>query len=132
MRMRFFNVLFSSIIAVGVVYNAARISLVESSRDLATLRVLGFSRGEISFILLGELAVLTLAAVPLGCAIGYGFAWATTSAYDRELFRIPLVVSTRTYGFAAIVVVLAACGAAAAVARQLGKLDLVQVLKTKE
>lgn len=132
MRMRFFNVLFSSIIAIGVVYNAARISLLESSRDLATLRVLGFSRGEISVILLGELAVLTLVAVPLGCAIGYGFAWGTTSAYDRELFRIPLVVSTRTYGFAAVVVLLAACGAAAVVARQLGKLDLVQVLKTKE
>lgn len=132
MRMRFFNVLFSSIIAVGVVYNAARISLVESSRDLATLRVLGFTRGEISFILLGELAVLTLVALPLGCAIGYGFAWATTSAYDRELFRIPLVVSSRTYGFAAAVVLCAACGAAAVVARQLRRLDLVQVLKTKE
>ena len=132
MRMRFFNVLFSSIIAIGVVYNAARISLLESSRDLATLRVLGFSRGEISVILLGELAVLTLVAVPLGCAIGYGFAWATTSAYDRELFRIPLVVSTRTYGFAAVVVLLAACGAAFVVARKLRKLELVQVLKTKE
>jgi putative ABC transport system permease protein len=132
MRMRFFNVLFSSIIAVGVVYNAARISLLESSRDLATLRVLGFSRREISVILLGELAVLTLVAVPLGCSIGYGFAWATTWAYDRELFRIPLVVSTRTYGFAAVVVLLAACGAALVVARQLRNLDLVQVLKARE
>src|SRR5690606_35092920 len=66
-----FSILFAGVIAFGVVYNAARISLSERARELASLRVLGLTRGEISYILLGELAVLTLAAISLGCAIGY-------------------------------------------------------------
>ncbi len=74
--MIFFNVLFSSVIAFGVVYNAARISLSERSRELASLRVLGFTRAEISLILLGELGVILLVAVPAGLLLGYALAGA--------------------------------------------------------
>jgi putative ABC transport system permease protein len=83
-------------------------------------------------ILLGELAVLTWAAIPLGLVLGYGFAALTTHAYDTELFRIPLVVSWSTYAFATVVVLLAAVLSGLAVRRRLDHLDLVAVLKTKE
>ena len=130
--MIFFNVLFSSVIAFGVVYNAARISLSERSRELASLRVLGFTRAEISLILLGELAVILLVAVPAGLVLGYGLAGLVVLAFNTELYRFPLVVSTRTFAFAATATIAAAAISALVVRRQLDRLDLVAVLKTRE
>ena len=127
-----FNVLFSTVIACGVVYNAALISLSERSRDLASLRVLGFTRAEISFILLGELALVTAVAVPAGMLLGYGLSALTVRAFDSELYRIPLAISSRTYAWSAIVVGGAAALSALAVRRRLDRLDLVAVLKAPE
>ncbi|MGE0081351.1 MAG: ABC transporter permease [Thiohalomonadaceae bacterium] len=123
---------FSAIIALGIVYNAARITLTERSRELASLRVLGFTRGEISYVLLGELALLVLAAIPLGLAIGYGLCWYIARAIDNELYRVPLVIEPDTYAFAVTVVLLAAAASAFAVRRRLDHLDLIGVLKTRE
>jgi putative ABC transport system permease protein len=130
--MIFFNVLFSGIIAGGVVYNAARVSLSERSRELASLRVLGFTRGEISYILLGELAVVTLAAIPLGMLAGYLGAGLLVTTLDTELFRFPLVVTAKTFALSAASVVVAAVLSGLAVRRRLDHLDLVAVLKTRE
>ena len=130
--MIFFNLLFSSVIAFGVVYNAARVSLSERSRELASLRVLGFTRGEISSILLGELAVVVLLAIPVGLTLGYVFAGALVAAFNTELYRFPLVVTPRTYGYAASAVLVAATLSGLAVRRRLDHLDLVAVLKTRE
>jgi putative ABC transport system permease protein len=133
LRMQTFNVIFSSIIAFGVVYNSARISLSERSRDLATLRVIGFTRAEISFILLGELALLTLAAIPLGLLIGRGLGGLVIRlAYDTELFRIPLIIDRSTYAFAGLVTLIAALVSGLVVRRMLDRLDLVSVLKSRE
>jgi putative ABC transport system permease protein len=133
LRMRAFTILFAAVIAVGVVYNSARIALSERSRDLATLRVIGFTRGEVAVIVLGELALLTLAAIPMGLLLGYVLAALVIRvAYDTELFRIPLVVSWSTYGFAAAVTLLAALFSGLIAHRLLGKLDLVAALKSKE
>ena len=130
--MIFFNLLFSSVIAMGVVYNAARVSLSERSRELASLRVLGFTRGEISFILLGELAVVTVLAIPVGMLLGYTFAGLLVAAFNTELYRFPLVVSTRTFAYAGTSVLVAAAISGFAVRRRLDHLDLVAVLKTRE
>ncbi|MEX0886451.1 MAG: ABC transporter permease, partial [Phycisphaeraceae bacterium] len=129
---RQFNLAFAVLIAFGVVYNTARVSLSERSRELATLRVLGFTRGEISRILLGELAVLTGLALPLGMVIGYGFAWVAAIAFETEMFRIPLVVRRETYAIAGLVVLLAATASGLVVRRRLDRLDLVGVLKARE
>ena len=130
--MIFFNLIFSGVIAGGVVYNAARVSLSERSRELASLRVLGFTRGEISFILLGELASVTLLAIPLGLLLGYIFAGILVAAFNTELYRFPLVISSRTYAYAASAVMVAATLSGLAVRRRLDHLDLVAVLKTRE
>ncbi len=130
--MKTINLLFACVIAVGVVYNSARISLAERSRELATLRVVGFTRGEISAILLGELAVITLAAIPVGLVCGRFFAWAMTNAFDQELFRFPTVISQRTYAFSAAVVLVASTVSGLLVRRRLDELDLVAVLKSRE
>ena len=132
MRIRMFNILFAVIIAFGVVYNSARISLAERSRELATLRVIGFRRAEVSAILLGELAVLTLIAIPIGLALGYTLASVVIHSVDSELFRIPLVVRKQTFGFAALVVLLAALVSGLVVRRRIDHLDLISVLKTRE
>jgi putative ABC transport system permease protein len=126
------NTIFAGLIAVGVVYNTARIALAERGRELASLRVLGFTRGEVSYILLGELALLTVLALPLGCAIGFGLAALIASLFDSEVYRIPLVVAPATYGYAVLVVVVAAALSALAVRRRIDRLDLVAVLKTRE
>jgi putative ABC transport system permease protein len=122
-------ILFAGIIAFGVVYNSARIMLSERGRELASLRVLGFTRFEIGYILLGELALLTLAALPTGCVLGYGLAALMAATFGSELYRIPLIVDPSTYGFAVIVVLTAAVLSGLVVARRLGRLDLVAVLK---
>jgi putative ABC transport system permease protein len=115
-----------------VVYNNARISLAERSRDLATLRVIGFTRAEISAILLGELAVLTLAAIPLGLALGYLFAAWAVLGLDTEVYRIPLIIHRATYGFAVAVVLIGAAISGLIVRERLDHLDLIAVLKTRE
>jgi putative ABC transport system permease protein len=133
LRMRLINVLFACVIAGGVVYNSARIVVAERARELATLRVIGFSRAEISLVLLGELALLTLAAIPAGLVLGYGMAAAVIRlAYDTELFRIPLIITHSTYGFAAAVTLVAALVSGLVVRQMLDHLDLVAVLKSKE
>lgn len=130
--MVFFNVLFAGIIAFGVVYNAARVSLSERSRELASLRVLGFTRAEISSILIGELATLTAVAIPLGLAIGTALSAWIVAIYDTELYRFPLVIWPRTYASAALVVIVATVVSSLVVRRKLHRLDLVGVLKTRE
>jgi len=123
---------FASVIACAVVYNAARIALSERGRELASLRVLGFTRGEVATLLLGEQALLTLLAIPLGFAIGRVFCAWLSAAYQWELFRIPLVITTESHVFALLVVIGAAAASSTIVRRRLDRLDLVAVLKTRE
>ncbi len=130
--MIFFNVLFASVIAFGVVYNAARVSLAERSRELASLRVMGFTRGEISSILLGELGVLTFLALPLGMLLGYGLSGVLVTAFETELYTIPFSASPRTYALCAVAVLAAAAFSGLLVRRKLDHLDLMEVLKSKE
>lgn len=125
-------VVFAGVIAFGVVYNVARIALSERSRELATLRIVGFTQGEIAVILLGEQAIVTALAIPLGCGMGYGLAALLSAAYDSELYRLPLVVSPSSYAYAFIVITLAALGSGWLIRRQLNQLDLIAVLKTRE
>jgi putative ABC transport system permease protein len=132
LTMRTFNILFSVIIAFGVVYNSARISLSEQSRDLATLRVMGFTQVEVSGILLGELTLLTLTAIPIGWMIGYALVAMFVKGLDTEVYRIPLIIDRSTYVAAAVVVIIAAFCSALVVQRQIRKLDLIGVLKTRE
>jgi putative ABC transport system permease protein len=130
--MRSFIMAFAAVIAIGVVYNSARISLSEQSRDLATMRVIGFTKQEVSTILLGEIALLTMAAIPLGWGIGYLLAAAMSSGLDTENYRIPLVVSRTTFALGAAVVIVATVCSGWIVQRRIHDLDLVAVLKTRE
>jgi putative ABC transport system permease protein len=114
------------------VYNSARIALSERSRELASLRVLGYTRAEISYIFLGELGLLTLAAIPLGLLIGRGLSAYLAKAIESDLFRVPVLVEPATYSLAAAVVFVSACLSGLIVRHRLDHLDLVAVLKTKE
>ncbi len=126
------NSLLGGIIAFGVVYNTVRINLAERSRELASLRVLGYTHGEVAYILFGELALLTLLAIPLGFVIGAGLcAWMAFS-FDSELYRIPLVLAPNTFALSALVVLVSTLLSAAVVWRKLRALNLVEVLKTRE
>lgn len=131
--MRSFVVSLAAIITVGVVFNSTRISLAERSRELATLRVIGFTRRETSLLLLGELGLLVTIAIPLGLLMGYGLAaFLIRFSYDTELFRMPLVINRSTYGFAVVSTLLSALGSALVVRHLLDRLDLIAVLKTRE
>jgi putative ABC transport system permease protein len=127
-----FYVLFASLIAVGVVYNSARIALSERARELASLRVLGFTKREVGIILVGELAILTFFALPLGCVVGYWLAALMSMLFDSKLYRIPLVIDPSTYGVAVVVALVATVISAAIVVRRVANLDLIAVLKTRE
>jgi putative ABC transport system permease protein len=125
-------VIFASVIAAAVVYNAARIALSERARELASLRVLGFSRREVGVLLFGEQALLTLLAIPLGFGIGWLLCAGIASAYQWELFRLPLFISGRTWSFSVLVLLGSAFASALVVRRRIHRLDLVAVLKTRE
>ncbi len=126
------NIVFACIIAFGVVYNGARIALSERGNELASLRVLGFTRREVSTILLGEQAVLTLAAIPLGFSFGILLSWLLSLKLDTEFYRMPLLFTSSTFGLSLIVVLTAAAVSGTLVARRLNELDLIAVLKTRE
>lgn len=120
------------LITVGVVYNAARIQLAERSYELASLRVLGFSRGEVSYVLVGEIMLLTVIGLPIGWLAGYGFAALSAEGLSSELVNIPLVVSKSTYGWASVLVFVSALVSVLVVRRRLDKIDLASALKQKD
>jgi putative ABC transport system permease protein len=123
---------FATVVAFGVVYNNARISLAERARELATLRVIGFSRGEVGTVLVTELALLSLVGVPLGLLLGTGFAAGIIRAVNTETVRVPLVLTANNYSFAVLVVAIASTLSALAVLRKLSHLDLPGALKAPE
>lgn len=127
-----FLVGFASVISVAVIYNGTRIALSERGRELASLRVLGFTRSEVATLLFGEQAILTLLAIPLGWLLGHGLAALVTTAMASETYRIPLVVSSRTYTVSAGTTLVASLASAWLVRRRLDRLDLITVLKTRE
>jgi putative ABC transport system permease protein len=124
--------LLAGAIGFGVVYNSARIALSERGRELASLRVLGFTRGEIAYILLGELALLTLAAIPVGFVVGVGLVGILVVSFESELYRLPLILTPENYAMGASVVVVSALLSGLLLWLRLGRLDLVAVLKTRE
>jgi putative ABC transport system permease protein len=121
--------LFATIVAFGIIYNSARISLSERARELATLRVLGFSRGEVGAVLVGELVILTLVALPIGLVLGSFFARGILLAVNTETVRLPLVLTPANYAYAVLVVALASALSAVFAARKLADIDLVSALK---
>ncbi len=125
-------IVFASVIAIGMIYNGARISLSERSRELATLRILGFTRREITLILLGEQAFITLAALPFGFAAGYVVCAILTFHLQTELYRMPLVVQPASYAWAFVIVFLAAVASGILVSRRVAGMDIVSVLKAGE
>jgi len=120
------------VIAFGVVYNFARISLSEQGREIASLRVLGFTRAEVSAILLSELAALTLLAQPLGWVLGYSLAALMVWAFESELYRMPLILEPYVYATGSLLVIAAAIISGLVVRRRIDQLDLIEVLKTRE
>jgi putative ABC transport system permease protein len=124
--------LFACIIAIGVVYNNARVALSTRERDLASLRVLGFTRGEISAVLMGELAAQILCAIPLGLWVGTWMAQGMMSTADPERYRMAAVITPATYAYAGLVALAAGLVSALLVRRRLDRLDLIGVLKTRE
>tara|TARA_R110002074_G_scaffold3594_21_gene18812 strand:+ start:220 stop:2595 length:2376 start_codon:yes stop_codon:yes gene_type:complete len=120
------------LITIGVTYNAARIQLSERARELASLRILGFGRGEVSYILVGEMMLIALIAQPFGWLIGAGIARLMTNAFTSDLYAIPLVLKPATFAIASLVVLCAALGSVMIVRRRLDHLNLVSVMKTRE
>jgi putative ABC transport system permease protein len=126
------TVILASVVAFGIVYNSARISLSERGRELSSLRVLGFTRRETAYILLGEQALIVLLAIPVGIAMGYGISLLIGNAISSEMFRIPLVISRHNVIESALTIVAAAVLSGLLVRRRLYSMDIIEVLKTRE
>ncbi|WP_425419139.1 ABC transporter permease [Oricola indica] len=122
----------AAMITIGVTYNSARIQLSERARELASLRILGFTNAEVSYILMGETLLLAIVAQPLGWAVGALLAWGMSFAFASDLYTIPVVLKNHTFGFASVVALVAAVGSVLVVRRRLDTLDLVSVMKTRE
>ncbi len=123
---------FASIIAIGMIYNGARIALSERASELATLRILGFTRREVTFILLGEQAIITVAAIPFGFAAGYAMCAILADRIKTELYRMPIVVRPTSYAWAFFIVMFAAIASGVLISQRVAHLDIVSVLKARE
>lgn len=123
---------FAIVVAFGIVYNSARISLSERQRELATLRVVGFTQREVATVLISELVILTLLALPFGLLVGTGFATAILRTINTEFVRLPVILTTFNYAFAVLVVAGASFFSAVFASRRLDRLDLVGVLKARD
>lgn len=130
--MALFIALFAGATVFSVIYNNARISLSERSRELASLRVLGLRRGEIAYILLGELALIVLLALPIGFLLGWGLTYFIIWSLQTELYRIPMHITSGTYALATVVILVSALLSGAVIWRKIRRLDLIAVLKTRE
>jgi len=124
--------LFAAVISVGVVYNNARIALAERTWELASLRVLGFTRTEVSGLLLGEMAIGIAIALPLGMVMGYGLVILIADLTQSDQFYFPVVIQPRTYAIAGLAVLVSALASALVVRRRIDRLDMVAALKTRE
>ncbi|MEF8734912.1 MAG: FtsX-like permease family protein [Candidatus Accumulibacter meliphilus] len=122
----------AALITFGIVYNSARIAFAERARDLASLRVIGFTRGEAAFVLLGELALITFLALPVGAVLGYYLSLLVAEGFSTDLYRIPALVVPQSYGIAAIAVLVAAVASGWLVKRDVDRIDMVFALKTRE
>lgn len=129
---RFIMAAIAGIITFGIIYNSARIAFAERARDLASLRVLGFTKGEAAFVLLGELAVITLLALPVGSWLGYYLSYAVSEGFSTDLYQIPAMVVPESYGTAALAVLIASAISGWLVKRDIDRLDLISALKTRE
>jgi putative ABC transport system permease protein len=125
-------VLFSSLMAAGVAFSAARVTLAEQERDLATLRVLGFGRREASYVLIAELGALLLVALPLGALLGVFMSRWLMSQFQTDLFTFPYVTNAAAYAKPALFVTMAVLVATLLVRRGIDRLDLVGVLKSRD
>ncbi len=121
----------AAIIAFGVVYNSVRIQLSERGRELASLRILGFTEWEVMLILFGEIIVLLIVAIPLGWIAGYVLAGLVTQGMQTELYRVPLIVDRDTYAKAAVVAIASTLASAVIMRWRIARLDLIAVLKTR-
>ncbi|MBE7636259.1 FtsX-like permease family protein [Sneathiella sp. P13V-1] len=130
--MRYVMALIAGTITFGIVYNSARIAFAERSRDLASLRVIGFTRAEATFVLLGELSIITVLALPLGAMFGNYLAKAIAIGFSTDLYQVPATVGPTSYGTAIMAVVIAAILSGWLVKRDIDTLDLVSALKTRE
>lgn len=128
----FFAMIMAGSIAFSVVYNNARIAFSERARELASLRVLGFTQAEVSSILIGELVLLTLLALPLGFLLGNGLCRLLIRAVETDMYRIPLILEPATYAWAAAVVLIATLISTGLIGRKLRRLDMVLALKAAE
>ncbi|MGF1542721.1 MAG: ABC transporter permease [Pleurocapsa sp.] len=125
-------VIFACIITFSIIYNSARISLAERKRELASLKILGFSHHEIAFILLGEQLILVLIAIPIGFILGYFLAFLMSLAYNSEIFRLPLIVERHTYFVAFLIVIITAFSSSLIIYQKLKHLDLIEVFKNSQ
>lgn len=123
---------FAVVVAFGIVYNSARISLSERQRELATLRVIGFTRREVAAILVSELGILTLLALPFGLVVGSGFSTVVIQSVNTEFVRLPVMLGAANYALAMLVIVLASGVSALFASRRLNQLDLVGALKARD
>jgi putative ABC transport system permease protein len=129
--MAFFLVLFATVLVAGVVYNDARVTLAERGRELASMRVLGYRRGEVATIFLGETWLLAALGIPVGCGLGAGLAWFTLRRAQSEMFHMPLAIEASTYAITALVLIAAAVASGLLCRRGLDRIDLVEVLKER-
>ena len=130
--MRYVMASLAFIITFGIVYNSARIAQAEREHDLASLRVLGFSKGEAAFVLLGELAVVMFVALPVGALLGYALSFGIAAGFSSDLYQIPATFGRSDFGTAVLAVFGASVASGWLVKRDVDKLELVSALKTRE
>lgn len=135
MSMRIMNTMmigFAFAIAFAIIYNVTIVSLTERERELASLRVLGFTQQETGSILYRENAVLGVLGIIVGLPLGVVYCRFMVYAFTTDLYRFPFYIAPSSYVITSALAIGFVLIANLAVRRRIGRLDMVEVLKSRE
>jgi putative ABC transport system permease protein len=130
--MIFMTVFFAGLIAFGSILNTALVSLSERSREVGTLRVLGYTPAQITWIFSGESHLLNSVGIVLGLIAGIGLSKLVSAAYSTELYRFPSVIYPSRLVISAILMFFFITLAQLIIYRMITRFPWLEVLKVKE
>ncbi len=124
-------VLAAVILGIVVLYNLGVMSYVERSRELATLKVLGFRERRIGKLLISQNAWLTAAGVIIGLPGGVAVLQLIIVSLARE-YELKLCLGALTYCVSVLVTFGTSLAVGRMVARKSRRIDMAEALKGSE
>ncbi len=122
----------SCIMGFAIIYNTTTISIMERKRELASLRIMGFTNKKVSELIFNENTAVSVMGLIVGMPLGRFMGVQMLNYVPEDMMSLPLVIFPKTYVLAAVTVALFVILAQMANMRRISRMDLVEVMKSRE